>query len=134
MQSEVKHIYQQTAKRTGEDEQTYKDIGTTVFACLNSILRKPPSLITKLKGIGSWYLRKKRMDIIVDIFPPNFEKTDFESDYGILKHENKVELYNLFKDRLKDYEKYLEIRNEIRKIRRETQTLLQPLEREDKST
>ena len=134
MQSEVKHIYKQTATRTGEDEQVYKDIGTAVFASLNRTLRRPSTLITKLKGVGSWYLRKKRMEIIVEIFPPNFEKDDFQSDYGILKHENKLDLYNLFKARLADYDKYLEIRNEIRKIRRETQTLLQPTDREDKST
>lgn len=133
MQSETKHIYKQTAERTGEDEQTYKDIGNTIFTYLNGKLRKPPSLIIKLKGVGSWYLRKKRMQIIVDVFPPDPERTEFESEYGILRHENKVELFNLFKERLKDYEKYLEIRNQIRTKRRETQKLLEPTEREDKS-
>lgn len=73
------------------------------------------------------------MQIIVDLFPPNFEKKpeDFESDYGITQYENKVELYKLFKDRLLEYDKYIEIRNNIREIRRKTQVLLQPNKDED---
>lgn len=119
-----------TSERTGEDEQVYKDIGNTVFAHLNDLLRRPPSLILKLKGIGSWYLRKKRMEIITTHYPPNMEKNP-ESEYGIMKQENKIELYNLFKERLKEYETYITIRNEIRQKRRETQTLLEPSNRED---
>lgn len=127
----MKHIYKQTSQRTGEDEQSYIDIGNKVFATLNKLLRRPPSLIVKLKGIGSWYLRKRRMEIIVNIFPPDPEKTEFESEYGILKYENKMELFKLFKARLLDYDKYLSIRNEIRTKRRETQKLLEPVNREE---
>ena len=131
MQSEAKHIYKQTSDRTGESEQEYKDIGNFIFNSLNSLLRRPPSLILKLKGVGAWYLRKKRMQIIIDVFPPDFDKTEFESKYGVLQQENKVELYNLFKDRLKDYEKYLQIRKEVRTKRYETQNLLEPIKREE---
>lgn len=129
MQSEMKHIYKMTADRTGEDEQTYKDIGNTVFAHLNGLLRRPPSLIMKLKGVGSWYLRKKRMEIITTHYPP--QEKNPESAHGIMKQENKIELYNLFTERLKDYELYLAIRNEIREKRRETQILLEPVDKED---
>lgn len=128
MQSSTKEIYQKTAERTGESEQVYKDIGNLVFASLNAHFRKPPSLILKLRGVGSWHLRRKRMQIIVDIFPPNFEKTaeDFDSQYGITKHEDRLQLYHLFKERLKDYDRYIQIRDAVRAIRYKTQELLIP--------
>lgn len=128
MQSDYKRIYKLTSERTQIDEQVYKDIGNAVFSSLNSLFRRPPSLILKLRGIGSWHLRKKRMQIIHDIFPPNFERKeeDFTSEYGILKYENKKEIHQLFKDRLKDYDRYLSLRDSIRETRRKTQNLLIP--------
>lgn len=132
MQSDYKQIYKMTALRTGKDEQRYKEIGNFVFANLYSFFKKPTDLIVKLKGIGSWYLRRKRMEILVGYYPPDFSRApeDFPSEQSILKYENKVEIYNLFTDRLKDYEKYSQLRKEIREKRNETQTLLQPPNRE----
>lgn len=128
MQSDWKKVYKLTAERTGEKEQTYKDIGNFVFHTLYKKIRRPQTLIIKLRGVGSWYLRRMRMRGIVEIFPPNFELTreDFDTPYGFLKQENKVEIYHIFKERLKDYDKYIEIRDEIRKKRYETQHLLSP--------
>lgn len=133
MQSDHKEIYKLTASRTGEPEQMYKDIGNFVFAELYAKLRKPQSLIIKLKGVGTWYLRKQRMELMVNMFPPDFDKNpeEFESKYSLLKYENKVELYNIFRDRLEDYKKYIEIRDNTRKIRYENQPLLEPPTGED---
>ncbi len=127
MQSSIKEIYQQTAERTGESEQTYKDIGNFVFASLNAHFRKPPTLILKLRGVGSWHLRRKRMQIITETFPPNFEKkTEDLSEHTITKWEDKVELYYLFMARLAEYDKYIALRDSIREIRYKTQQLLTP--------
>lgn len=135
MQSDWKEIYKLTAKRTGENEQIYKDIGNFVFTHLYYNMRRPESLIIKLKGVGTWYLRRMRMRAIVEMFPPDFEKTreDFDSPFGFLKNENKKEIYEVFKQRLEDYERYIQMRNEIRKVRYETQTLLEPLDGKDDS-
>lgn len=135
MQSDWKEIYKLTSKRTGENEQIYKDIGNFVFTHLYYTMRRPEFLIIKLKGIGSWFLRRMRMRAIVDMFPPDFEKTreDFDSSSGFLRNENKKEIYEIFKKRLEDYERYIQTRNEIRKVRYETQTLLEPPDGKDNS-
>lgn len=132
MQSNPKEIYQITAERTGIPEQTYKDIGNAVFASLNAHFRKPPSLILKLRGIGSWHLRRKRMQIITENFPPNLEKsTEDLSEHSITKWENKIELHNLFLARLADYDRYIDIRDSVREIRYKTQSLIEPPEDEE---
>jgi hypothetical protein len=133
MQSDPKEIYKLTAERTGKSEQVYKDIGNFVFAKLYSELRKPKKLIIKLKGVGNWELRRKRMRIAIDMFPPNFErqKEDFPSEVEFLKNENKKELHQIFKERLKDYDEFIKLRDEIRKVRNETQTIIPPANRED---
>lgn len=119
MQSNHNEIYKLTSERTGVAENIYKDLGNFVFKSLNTNLRKPKSLIIKLKGIGSWYLRKNRMEIVVELFPPDFENAPTEESlhYKIEKFENKVELFNLFKERLKDYDRYIEKRIKVRNER-----------------
>ncbi len=119
MQSDWKEVYKLTSKRTGKSEQQYKDLGNFVFASLANHLRKPMSLITKLRGVGTWYMRKKRIKKVIDDFPPNFERTEeeFTSTYGFLKNENKKEMYLLFSDRLKEYDRYMEKKEKIKKVR-----------------
>lgn len=130
MQSNYRLIYKELADEKGKPEQLYKDVGNFIFQETYDILRHPTSLITKLKGIGSWHLRKKRMDIIVSEW---VEKTfdEFSSQYSIDEYNQKKAQYELFKERLKDYEEYLAIKREIRKKRNESQVLLEPNKRED---
>ena len=110
MQSDYKEIYKLTAKRTSKNEVLYKDIGNFVFTELYNMLRKPNSLIIKLKGIGFWFLRRKRLAGVIKLYPADYEKKqeDFSSEYGFLKNENKKEIHALFMERLKDYEEYAE--------------------------
>lgn len=128
MQSDYKQAYKTTAKRTGKDETLYKDIGNFVFAHLYSMFRKPKSLIIKLKGIGFWFLRKKRLKGVIDMYPPDFERNpeEFSSEYSFLRNENKKEMYVLFQERLKEYDSYIEERKMIRTERNKTQVLLTP--------
>lgn len=131
MQSDSKILYQLTTERTGKSEQFYKDLGTFVFKEIYSQLRRPKNLIIKVRGIGTWYLRKKRMEKTVYAFPPDFTKEEFETDLDRINHETRIEVHNLFIDRLKEYEDYLKIRNEIRAKRYETQKLLEPPKEEN---
>ena len=128
MQSDYKEIYKITSKRTGKDELLYKDIGNFVFTELYSMFRKPNSLIIKLKGIGSWFLRRKRLQGVIDMYPADYEKKqeDFHSEFSFLKNENKKELHTIFKARLKEYDEYIELKQEVRKERNKTQSLVKP--------
>jgi len=123
MQADLKEISKLTAAKTKRSEQLYKDVGNFVFASLYTHMRKPSTLIAKVRGIGSWYLRRNRMRIIIENFPLDMEKT-LENAASIFKYENKKELRQIFKDRLKDYEEYIKLRDEIRKQRHVTQKLL----------
>lgn len=128
MQSDDKIIYDITSKRTGKPTQIYKDVGTYIFSSLYEKLRKPKSLIIKLKGVGSWYLRKKRMETLMSYYPDDYDKkeidTEIMSPLSIITYENKKELFLLFKERLAEYERYIALRNEIRQERFKTQTII----------
>lgn len=90
------------------------------------MLSDPKSLIIKLKGVGSWYLRKRRMEIVVSEFT-EFEdrpREEFDTDYGYNSYLERKIRYNVFVERLKDYEKYLVIRKEVREKRNEQSYLL----------
>lgn len=135
MQSDHKQVYKLTSQRTGKSEQMYKDLGNFVFTEVYNLLRKPKSLILKLKGVGSWHLRKKRMEIIVQDCPDRgLVKTreDFESDGSWNEYLDKHIQYNIFKERLLDYDEYLTIKKQVREKRNETQVLLVPSEDNEK--
>lgn len=134
MQSSHLDIYKQVAAKTGKSEQMYKDIGSFVFKETAGMLKEPTSLILKLKGIGSWHLRKKRMEIVVNEWTDRSEvktREDFDSDVSYETYLEKHLRYINFQERLKEYEKYLEIKQQVRKKRNETQVLLQPDSGED---
>lgn len=110
MQSDSKEIYRITATRTGKSEQLYKDIGNFVQKETAEALKRPKTLIIKLKGIGYWYLRKSRIETLLSYFPPYYEiegYKDFLSERAFLNFTNKKELYNILKQRLLDYQVYL---------------------------
>lgn len=126
MQSDYKQIYKLTSQKTGKPEQVYKDIGNFVFANLLKNIKRPKTLIIKLKGVGSWYLGKTKMEKKVNDFDPDkpVRVNEWAESLGIFPHENKIEMINIFKDRLKDYEEYLDIRNEVREKRYKNQKLI----------
>lgn len=134
MQSSHLEIYKQVAEKTGKSEQMYKDIGTFIFKETSRLLKNPSSLILKLKGVGSWHLRKKRMEIVVNEWTDRSEvktREDFTSDSAFQEYQEKHLRYVNFQERLKEYEKYLQIKQEVRKKRNETQRLLEPDEGEE---
>jgi hypothetical protein len=132
MQSNHHDIYRMVAEKTGKSEEMYKDIGSMIFKETAEMLQEPTCLILKLKGIGSWHLRKKRMEIFVGEFtePTHDEYTSAQT---LKEWEQKRQRYANFIERLKEYDKYLKIKQEVRRKRNETQVLLQPTEGKDES-
>jgi hypothetical protein len=130
MQSDCKTLYRLASEKNDVPEQLYKDLGNFVFKKLYDKLKRPESLILKLKGVGQWYLRRARMKYIIDNYPVREDIPEEE----LYKYENTIETQRLFKERLKDYDEYIALRDEIRKIRYETQVLLQPDHGEDQGT
>lgn len=134
MQTNHQDIYIALAKETGGSEQMFKDIGSFIFRETAKMLKEPTSLILKLKGVGSWHLRKKRLDIVVNEWEDRSKvrlREEFPSDlaYGI--YLEKHFRYLNFQERLKEYDKYLAIKKQIREKRYATQVLLEPIERKD---
>lgn len=125
MQSDYKEICKITSQRTGKSEQLYKDLANFVFASLYKNMRRPKNLIIKLRGIGFWYLRKKRMIGHLE-FPPDYnkKKEDFKHELAWVKNENRKEMHAIFRERLKEYEEYSEEKRKINAIRHKTQTLI----------
>lgn len=132
MQSNNKEIYEFTAERTKKSVDLYKTIGEHVFTSLYTNLRRPKSLIIKLKGVGSWYMRKRRMEIILEHYPPDFDKNPEEFIYPVqvAAYENRVETYNILKARMIEYEEYIKMRDATRVERYKTQPLIKPKEEE----
>lgn len=127
MQSTSKEIYKITASRTGHSEQLYKDIGNFVQKETAALIRRPPSLIIKLKGIGYWFLRKKQLESSLTRFPENFEEMESEFEENTMssfKFESRKEIYKIIKDRLADYVKYLAVKAEVKKKKDEFDQIL----------
>lgn len=134
MQTNHLDIYKMLALEKGKNEQTYKDIGSFIFKETAKMLKEPTSLILKLKGIGSWHLRKKRMEIVVNEWEDRSIKRDrseFPSDDAYSIWLEKHLRYINFQQRLLEYDRYLSIKKQIREKRYETQTLLEPLDGEE---
>ncbi len=134
MQTNHLDIYKILAEEKGKSEQMYKDLGSFIFKETSRLLKNPTSLILKLKGIGSWHLRKKRMDIVVNEWTDRAKvktREDFTSDVSYNIYLEKHTQYKMFQERLKEYEEYLSIKAEVRKKRYESQTLLERDKGED---
>ena len=128
MQTNHLDIYKQLAQEKGKSEQMYKDLGSFIFKETSRLLKNPSSLILKLKGIGSWHLRKKRMEILISEWPEREKvrtREEFGSDSGYDQYMEKHRLFKVFKERLVEYEQYLTQKAEVRKKRNETQTLVE---------
>lgn len=134
MQSNHLDIYKMVAQETGKSQDTYKDIGSFIFKETARLLKEPNSLILKLKGIGSWHLRKKRMEIVVNEWTDRSQlktREEFTSDSAFKEYNDKHIRYLNFQKRLKEYERYLSIKSEVRTKRNESQILLEPSKGED---
>lgn len=134
MQTNHLDIYKQVAEKTGKSEQMYKDLGSFIFGETANMMKDPTSLILKLKGIGSWHLRKKRLEIVVNEWTDRAKvktREDFTADSSYSEYLEKHMQYVIFQERLKDYDEYLKLKQEVKTKRHETQALLEPDNEED---
>lgn len=134
MQTSYSDIYKELAEENKIDEQIYKDIGSFIFKETADMLKNPSSLILKLKGIGSWHLRKKRMEIVVNEWTDRSEikqREEFTSQYAYEDYWEKHKRYINFQQRLLEYDEYIRIKKEIRQKRNEVQTVIRPPEGEE---
>ncbi len=137
MQSNHLDIYKMVAADTGVSEDLYKDIGSFIFKETARLLREPNSLILKLKGVGSWHLRKKRMEIVVYEWTDRSTiktREDFTSDASFKEYQEKHKRYINFQKRLEEYDKYLAIKAEVRLKRNENQVLQETNKGEDEGS
>lgn len=122
MQSDHKEIYRLTSARTQVPVETYKLVGTFVQKAIYDTLRDPPKLIIKIKGLGRYYLRRKRMKITIDMYPPHYHEgktPEFDTERAFLNYLDRKKIFDLFSSRLKDYDTYIEKRDRIKKLRAE---------------
>jgi len=134
MQTSHLDIYKELAEKNEQSEQLYKDIGSFIFRETARMLKEPTSLILKLKGVGSWHLRKKRLEIVVNEWTDRAlirHRDEFPSNMAYAAYLDKHLQYLNFQERLLEYDKYLNIKKQVREKRYETQVLLQPIDRED---
>lgn len=130
MQTDAKQLYKLTAEREGKSEQMYKDVGSFVFKELSDVMKNPKKIRIKLRGVGFWHLRKKRMEI---------KTTEFALDYTLNTpnltevQKEKAALRELFKKRLVDYEKYILHKKETNIKKDEFRALLETSDRKDES-
>ena len=131
MQSDYKELVKLTSWRTGVNERIYKDLCNFLFAKTAEEMKKPKNLIIRLRGVGSWFLRMKRLKIKIALYE-EFHSPDWGQSIGV-DGEEIPEVMKIFRDRLKDYEKYVEKRKLIKGLRNEYKANIQSSNREDKS-
>lgn len=130
MQSDFKELAKLTSWKTGIEEQKYIDIFRFVCNDTAKQLKEPKNLIYFLKGIGSWYLRKKRLEIKLELF------YDYNPGLCASIGVDEAELprmMQIFTDRLEDYKKYTNLKQETKIRKDEARALLSTLDGEDTS-
>lgn len=116
MQWESKDIYKKVAQDTGRDETFIKVLGDFVQQKLVEELKQPRKLIISLKGIGRWFLRKKRMQDAYDKFVV-LNPDDYIVDTGESGKERKMiweRNLAILKARLDDYIPFLEKKVQVK--------------------
>jgi hypothetical protein len=116
MQWESNDVYNKVAKDTGKDEAFIKALGNFVQKKLVEELKQPRKLIISVKGIGRWFLRRKRMQDAYDKFVV-LNPDDYIVDTGENGKERKMiweRNLKVLKERLDDYIPFLERKQEVK--------------------
>lgn len=120
MQFESKDIYRAVANKTGEDLEYIEAVGNYIQKRLVEELKNPKKLILSVKGIGRWFLRKKRLQAgyerLLDI-----DMSKYEEDTPHNKNKKEViqKIIGIMKDRLDEYKLFLEKKSLVRQKKNE---------------
>jgi len=61
MLEKVNNLFIRAANKNNLNESLFKDLGNFVMLEIKEKINKPDNLITKIKGLGRWYPRNRRM-------------------------------------------------------------------------
>lgn len=111
-----------TAAETEFSEDELRAVGTKVFLETSELLKRPPHLIINVQGLGRWILRRKRINFFIEVMDNQPEENK------ILMSENRQEILECFRERTKEYDLFIEKRDEVRKLRNATQELIEARE------
>lgn len=123
MQANIKSIIKDVAKKENMDADLLQAVASTVFKELRLNQEKPKSLIIKLKGIGSWFLRKQQMErklaFLEEYYHYSEHNTPDDKSEKTAKYWENKEIKEVLEERLKDYDRYLSGKNEVKRQRLE---------------
>ena len=120
MQTTVKQVYKKVSENLTFSEEIVKSIGDKVFETLLSNFKTPQSLIIKVRGLGYFYMRKNKLEDQIKNVNAILAKVSNEEHqlYETPEYfEKKTKLRDLLLERQKEYNKFLEKKNIIKKLR-----------------
>lgn len=102
-----------------------KDVGDAVFSALLKSFKKPSSLIIKVRGLGDFFLRKKKLTEYYGKMNKIFNQDELTDiikarDIQVPGYiQEKRDMIELMKNRLVEYDKFIEKKLNARKERKE---------------
>ncbi len=136
MQALLNHIYKSVSTKSNKDYDLVKSVGDAVFKSLLHNIKHPSSLILKVKGIGSFYMRHKKLRFHMESYRDFYTNPENEKQKNaIIQNEEEFLLkqkqyLNLF-NRVEDYKRYVAKKKMIKEIRNKTQPLIEIKKDED---
>lgn len=115
MQYTSVELYNDTSIKNDIPLHKVKFVGDIVFNAINKNLNHPEAIILKIKNIGKFYMRKNKLDSEIGYLEGLSERDE--------KQNKKLAI---LKERLVDYNEYLEEKKKIKKIRHEHQSIVEP--------
>lgn len=129
MQITSKEIYKKVSVDNNIPIELIKNIGDYVFNELYQFMQSPTALIVKVKSLGSWYLRKKKLEEFIFRHHTSFTKDEipeFSREESLERYLKQKAQYEVLLDRWEEYQRYKEKKEEIKEIRNKTQPFIKP--------
>lgn len=117
MQYTSKEIYKEVSEENNIPLNKVKLIGDIVFDELSKKIKSPNKIIIKIKGLGSFFLRKRKLENFIQSENTKGELTDFK-------------LVETLEARLKEYEIYVQKKQKMQKLRRNGEIIKPVIEEE----
>jgi hypothetical protein len=125
MQYTSNELYNEVSCENNIPLHKVKFVGDIIFNAINTNLKEPQAIILKIKNIGKFYMRKNKLDSEVEYLKGELEKEE--------NPKQRDKLNNLLLRQV-EYNKYLEDKQNIKRIRHGNQTIINveiPLQEED---
>ena len=126
MQVQNNDLYSRIAFQHNIDINKVKFVGDTVFSNLASNMKRPESLILKIKYLGSFFLRKKKVDNEIRLLKTKIDKPNYFHIKGGI--DELKSLLSILEKRREEYDKYISKKGEIKKIRHANQKIVESID------